>query len=147
MYICTYTVCVFYLRTYVQVVGKNDRVLVFSDGSFLSMMAVNIGAGKVCCSLLLLLLLLWISLCVCFIVGVFFIFVYLNIMDIIKLHNGLYSIYCVSIMIQKDNAKCSQISYLLYFIPSLPSSTLCRSTPQRCLVYSAEFSERYVREL
>ena len=65
-------------------------------------------------------------------------------MDIIKLHNGLYPIYCVSVMIQKDNAKCSQISYLLYFIPSLPSSILFRSTPQRCLVCPAEFSEKYV---
>ena len=71
MYIRMYCVCILYI--YVQVVGKNDRVLVFSDGSLLSMMAVDIGAGKVCC---LLLLLLCISVCVCFIVE-FFLFLYI----------------------------------------------------------------------
>ena len=75
LYVCIVSVCNKYMYVHmcvlcgipyacVQVVGENDRVLVFSDGSLLSMMAVDIGAGKVCCLLLLLLLLLCISVCV-----------------------------------------------------------------------------------
>ena len=137
-YICIYCVCIPYAC--VQVVGENDRVLVFSDGSLLPMMAVDIGAGKVCC-LLLLLLLLCISVCV-FHCVFFFIFVYwTSCMYVCALYNWLYPIYCVSVMIQEDYTRRSQIpvrfhSLIVHF------SILYRSTPQRCLVCPAEFSER-----
>ena len=64
-------------------------------------------------------------------------------MDVCALYNWLYPIYCVSVMIQEDNTRRSQIpvrfhSLIVHF------SILYRSTPQRCLVCPVEFSERYV---